>query len=162
MTDKGRFGQLPPATERQESAQPRPGRAHYRMTAFQTLNSHSLPLSWPSGHAPNRPYEGEQQHVPTSVADRGNEKLSRYNTWITNCCGVVDISRRSSTENQLISCSEISVQIFVSRMASRTPNSRSSRCSALRRNQTSGIMTGVMARSRTTISRASSSRPIWA
>ena len=44
--------------------------------------------------------------------------------------------------------------------ARRRPDSNSSRCSAFRKKLRSGITTGLMARSRPTISRASSSRPI--
>src|SRR5262249_5178072 len=51
---------------------------------------------------------------------------------------------------------------FSSPAARRRPDSQSSRCSAFRRKLRSDTTTGVIARSRVTISRASSSRPIWA
>ena len=50
----------------------------------------------------------------------------------------------------------------VSPAANRKPDSKSSRCSGLRYGITLGTTTGVIARSRLTISRASSSRPICA
>ena len=46
--------------------------------------------------------------------------------------------------------------------AKRRPDNNSSRCSGFWKWLTSGITTEVMARRRVTISRASSSRPIWA
>src|SRR5262245_27380397 len=50
----------------------------------------------------------------------------------------------------------------VSPAARRRPDSHNSRCSVFRRKLRSEITTGVIARSRATISRASSSRPICA
>jgi len=50
----------------------------------------------------------------------------------------------------------------VSSAAKRRPDRISSRCSGFRRKLASGITTGVTARSRLMISRASSRRPIWA
>ena len=67
-------------------------------------------------------------------------------------------SRREALTRSRLGCSQ-----SASPAASRRPDRYSSRCSAFRRNPASGwITTGVMARSRATTARASSSRPIWA
>ncbi len=59
-------------------------------------------------------------------------------------------------------CETAGLAQIASPAARRRPDRKSSRCSAFRRKVASGITTEVMARSRATISRASSSRPIWA